>query len=177
MFVLRVMTFGTSQKCPLCCKSLAQTTPWWINGSDQDCIYSSLEMKIPTTCTMQSKWYYWRKCMLTKNQVQTVFEEGICFKSAAIMQTLVRRESLYIESRLLDIETITDKNRIMMGERLKRMEANPWMKLQKNTTPGGWNELLKMTKEKYDTTEEDLGKSEYTTMNTSIRKLRPPSKK
>ena len=38
------------------------------------------------------------------------------------------KEALYIESGLLDIETITDKNRIMMRERLKRMEANSWMK-------------------------------------------------
>ena len=30
------------------------------------------------------------------------------------------REALYIESGLLEIETITDKNRIMMGERIKK---------------------------------------------------------
>ena len=34
------------------------------------------------------------------------------------------REALDIESGLLDIETITDKNRIMMGERIKRTEPN-----------------------------------------------------
>ena len=34
------------------------------------------------------------------------------------------REALYIESGLLDIKTITEKNRIMMGERIKRTETN-----------------------------------------------------
>ena len=50
-----------------------------------------------------------------------------------------------------------------MGERLKKNGSQLLNEITKNTTPGGWNELLKMTTEKYDITEEDLAKSEYTT--------------
>ena len=86
-------------------------------------------------------------------------------------------EALYIESGLLDIETITDKNRIMIGERLKKNGSQLLNEITKNTTPRGWNELFKMTKEKYDITEENMAKSEYTTRKTLIRRLWPPSKK
>ena len=82
------------------------------------------------------------------------------------------KEALYIKSGLLDIETITDKNKIMIGERLKKNGSqllNEIMK--KNTTPGGWNEFLKMTKEKYDISDEDLGKSEYTTRENINKKV------
>ena len=69
------------------------------------------------------------------------------------------REALYIESGLLDIETITDKNRIMMGERIKKNGNQLRNEVTKNTVPGGWKELIRKTKEKYDVTDEDLQKS------------------
>ena len=81
------------------------------------------------------------------------------------------REAQYIESGLLDIETITDKNRIMMGGRLEKNGSQLLNEITKNTTPGGWNELLKMTKDKYDITEEDLGKSEYMTRKKINKKV------
>ena len=83
----------------------------------------------------------------------------------------IPREALYIESGLLDIETITDKNRIMMGEQLKKNESQLLNEITKNTTAGGWNELLKMTKEKYDITEKDLRNSEYTTRKNNNKKF------
>ena len=59
----------------------------------------------------------------------------------------------------------------MMGERLKKNGSQLLNEITKNTIPGGWNELLKMTKEKYDLTEEDLGKSEYTTRKNINKKV------
>ena len=67
------------------------------------------------------------------------------------------REVLYIEPGLLDIETTTDKNRIMMGERLKKKENQ----LLNEITS------LRKTWERVNT---QPGKA-------SIRRLRPPSKK
>ena len=55
------------------------------------------------------------------------------------------REALYIESGLLDIKTITDKNRIMMGERIKKNGTQLLNEVTKNTVPGGWKELLRKT--------------------------------
>ena len=81
------------------------------------------------------------------------------------------REALYIESGLLDIETITDKNRIMMWERIKKNGNQPLNEVTKNRVPGGWKELLRKTKEKYDVTDEDLQKSEYTTRKNINKKI------
>ena len=81
------------------------------------------------------------------------------------------REALYIESGLLDIETITDKNRIMMGERIKKNGNQLLNEVTKNAVPGGWKELLRKTKEKYDVTDEDLQKSKYTTRKDINKKI------
>ena len=40
-----------------------------------------------------------------------------------VVQEYPPREALYIESGMLDIESITDKNRLMMGERIKKNET------------------------------------------------------
>ena len=54
-------------------------------------------------------------------------------KNSQLLDSIIRRmlvvqeyppgEALYIESGMLDIESITDKNRIMMGERIKKNET------------------------------------------------------
>ena len=42
--------------------------------------------------------------------------------------TSTPREALYIETGLLDIETIDDKNRITMEERLEKTATTYWTK-------------------------------------------------
>ena len=75
------------------------------------------------------------------------------------------RDALYIESGLLVIETLAEKNRMMMGESMKKNGNQLLNEVTKSIVPGGWKELLKKTKEKYDVTDEDLQKSEYTRKN------------
>ena len=51
--------------------------------------------------------------------------------------TSTPREALYIETGLLDIETIDDKNRITMGERLEKKQQQPTERNNKLTRREG----------------------------------------
>ena len=70
-----------------------------------------------------------------------------------MVPTSTPREALYIETGLLEIETLDDKNRIVMGENSKKNGNNLLDEITNQDTPGGWKEYLEETKIKYDITE------------------------
>ena len=73
-------------------------------------------------------------------------------KRILMTSTSTPKETLYIETGLLDIETIDDKNRITMGERLEKTSNNLLNEITNSHTPGGWKEYLEETKTKYEIT-------------------------
>ena len=73
-------------------------------------------------------------------------------KRILMTPTSTPREALYIETGLLDIETIDDKNRITMGERLEKTSNNLLSEITNSHTPGWWKEYLEETKTKYEIT-------------------------
>ena len=70
-----------------------------------------------------------------------------------MVPTSTPRKALYIETGLLDIETLDDKNRIAMGERLGKNSNNLLNEITNQDTPEGWNEYVEGMKIKYDITE------------------------
>ena len=73
-------------------------------------------------------------------------------KRILMTPTSTPREALYIETGLLDIETIDDKNKITMGERLEKNSNNLLNEITNSHTPRGWKEYLEETKTKYEIT-------------------------
>ena len=66
------------------------------------------------------------------------------------------REVLYMETGLLDIQTTTDKNRIMMANRLDKNQDKLADKMMKINGKKSWNKQLQQTKETYKITTIDM---------------------
>ena len=86
-----------------------------------------------------------------KKQLNQMLDSII--KRILMVPTSTPREALYIETGLLDIKTLDDKNRISMGERLRKNSNNLLDEITNQDTPGGWKEYLEETKIKYDITD------------------------
>ena len=56
-------------------------------------------------------------------------------KRIIMVPTSTPREALYIETGLLDIETLDDKNRISIGERLRKNSNNLLDEITNQDTP------------------------------------------
>ena len=79
-------------------------------------------------------------------------------KRILMTPTSTPREALCIEAGLLDIETIDDKNRIAIGERLEKTSNTLLNEITNFHTPGGCKQYLEETKTKYEITGNTNGK-------------------
>ena len=66
------------------------------------------------------------------------------------------REALYIETGLLDPETISHKQKVMMDYRLKNNKNQRLQKLSDSEEPNLWKTLSDKAKEKLEITAEEL---------------------
>ena len=110
--------------------------------------------KLVTTCLIPIITYggETRKPTKTEKKKLNQMLDSI-IKRILMAPTSTPREALYIETGLLDIETLDDKNRISMGERLRKNSNNLLDEITNQDTPGGWKEYLEETKIKYDITD------------------------
>jgi len=65
-------------------------------------------------------------------------------------------EAIYIETGLLDIETMIDRNKLRMLNRLSRSTNELTSLIALNDTPGGWHQGVKKVLEKYSLTIDDI---------------------
>ena len=82
------------------------------------------------------------------------------------------RQALYIETGLLDPETIIKKNRISMEMRIKQGTNQTMKEIVNLTHKGCWAEQNKEIKEKMEVTEELTNESKYTIRKTLQQKAR-----
>ena len=92
-------------------------------------------------------------------------------KRILMVPTSTPREALYIETGLLDVETLNDKNRIVMSERLHKNGNKTLDEITNNPAPGAWKEQVQKTREKYNLTEETLREGDTTPSDFIKRKI------
>ena len=88
-----------------------------------------------------------------------------------MVPTSTPREALYIETGLFDVETLNDKNRIVMSEKLHRNGNKTLNEITNNPAPGAWKEQVQKTREKYNLTEEVLREGDTTPSDFTKRKI------
>ena len=99
--------------------------------------------KLVTTCLMPiiTYWGETRKpTKIERKELNQMLDSTI--KRILMVPTSTPREALYIETGLLDIETIDDENRISTGEGLGKNSNNLLDEITTQYTPGGWKEYL-----------------------------------
>ena len=92
-------------------------------------------------------------------------------KRILMVPTPTPREALYIETGLLYVETLNDKNRIVMSERLHRNGNKTLNEITNKPAPGAWKDQLQKTREKYNITEEALREGDTTPSDFIKRKI------
>ena len=128
--------------------------------------------KLVTTCLIPIVTYggETRKSTNTKKKKLDQMLDSI-IKRILMVPTSTPREALCIETGLLDVETLDDKNRISMGERLGKNPSNNLLgEITNQDTPRGWKEYLEETKIKYDTENTNEDEANNTSPNEKILK-------
>ena len=92
-------------------------------------------------------------------------------KRTLMVPTSTPREALYIETGLLDIETILDKKRLNMAARVKREKPDLVEVVLKRDIEGGWNQSTKRVRDKYNMNNEELTGSKYKTKRVIDNKV------
>ena len=98
--------------------------------------------------------------------------DNIIKRTLQVLQT-TPREALYIETGLLDPETIAMKQKINMDYRLKNGRSTRLTRLVNTDGPNTWKELTDLYKRQTDVNESDL-EGEPNTVKNKIRKKMHP---
>ena len=80
-------------------------------------------------------------------------------------------EALYIETGLLDVETLNDKIQIAMIKRLHRNGNSTLDEITNDPAPGAWKDQLQKTREKYNITKEVIREGDMTPSDFIKRKI------
>jgi hypothetical protein len=80
-------------------------------------------------------------------------------------------EAIHIETGLLDLQTMVERNMILMYARLKDTQNDLISQVIQDETAGGWHEKVKNTMTKYNITEEDVSLTKNARRNVIMKKI------
>ena len=127
--------------------------------------YNNIELetawKLVETCIQPIITYGGESWNINKKEQKSLnrIQENIIRRVLMVPQS-TPTDTLYIETGLLDINTITTKNRLNMGKRIKKKTERLVAKIMNNQTKGGWKDITNKIKTSI------LGKQQTETITT-----------
>ncbi len=137
-------------------------------GIEMETIWKTLETCITSVITYGGEtWKPNKGEMKSINQIM----DNI-LKRILMVPTTTPREVLYIETGLLDIETILSKNRIGMEKRIKSGNNQFMKEIISNNQKGGWKEKTEQEKNKANITDQDMEGTKYVVKRSINNKIK-----
>ena len=96
----------------------------------------------------------WKITKGEKKQINRMLE-GI-IKRVLMVPTSTPREALYIETGLLDPDTLIKRNRVMMQDRIRKGETTLTKKIIEHNQKGGWKEYTENIKQEMKITDDEM---------------------